>query len=133
MEHHHLRYHVWNSPQDSRIWDFKQLDVVDAHPAAVYDAFARALTFSQQCASMIGSGNDATRSVASNEDNVAHAGPGRFVSTASVARDMFEIMEKAGQSKLKYWGFNYRTVLGTTFAAMFSDKAERMVNDGKSV
>lgn len=99
----------------------------------MYDAYARALAFSQQCASMIGGGNDATRSLASNEENVAQAGPGRFVSSTSVARDMFEIMEKAGQSKLKYWGFSYGTMLGTTFAAMFPDKVERMVNDGKSI
>jgi pimeloyl-ACP methyl ester carboxylesterase len=115
------------------MWDLKGLDVVDAHPGVIYDAFARALAFSQQCASMIGGGNDATRSLASNEDNVAQAGPGRFVSSASVARDMLEIMEKAGQSKLKYWGFSYGTMLGTTFAAIFPDKVERMVNDGKSI
>ena len=32
-------------------------------------------------------------------------GIGRFMSTASVARDMLEITKKLGQEKLKYWGF----------------------------
>jgi pimeloyl-ACP methyl ester carboxylesterase len=67
------------------------------------------------------------------ERRVAEAGPGKFISTASVARDMLEIMDKAGQDKLRYWGFSYGTVLGTTFAAIFPDKVERMVNDGKSL
>ena len=32
-------------------------------------------------------------------------GIGRFMSTASVARDMLEITQKMGQEKLHYWGF----------------------------
>ena len=32
-------------------------------------------------------------------------GPGRFLSSASVATDMLKITEKLGQEKLKYWGF----------------------------
>jgi hypothetical protein len=31
-------------------------------------------------------------------------GPGRFMTTASVATDMLRIVEKLGQEKLQYWG-----------------------------
>ncbi|KAG4444338.1 hypothetical protein IFR05_000212 [Cadophora sp. M221] len=73
--------------------------------------YAHAAAFSQQCATQLG---DAAR----------------FVSTPSVARDMLHIVEKLGESKLKYWGFSYGTFLGTTFASLFPNKVGRMVNDG---
>ncbi|SJL15396.1 uncharacterized protein ARMOST_18893 [Armillaria ostoyae] len=53
-----------------------------------------------------------------------------YISTDNVARDMLRISEAAGQEKLQYWGDSYGTVLGSTFAAMFPDKVERMVLDG---
>ncbi|PBK84151.1 alpha/beta-hydrolase [Armillaria gallica] len=53
-----------------------------------------------------------------------------YISTDNVARDMLRITEAAGQEKLQYWGDSYGTVLGSTFAAMFPDKVERMVLDG---
>ncbi|KAK0218614.1 TAP-like protein-domain-containing protein [Armillaria nabsnona] len=53
-----------------------------------------------------------------------------YISTDNVARDMLRITEAAGQEKLQYYGESYGTVLGSTFAAMFPDKVERMVLDG---
>lgn len=85
----------------------------------------------------------------------------QFMTTASVARDMLEIVERhaeynahqtvqaihntgrragysstalarytPGEAKLQYWGFSYGTVLGFTFASMFSDRVGRAVLDG---
>ncbi|PBK86199.1 hypothetical protein ARMGADRAFT_1017465 [Armillaria gallica] len=53
-----------------------------------------------------------------------------YITTDNVARDMLRITEAAGQEKLQYYGDSYGTVLGSTFAAMFPDKVERMVLDG---
>lgn len=105
--------------------------MVDAHPGALSDAYARSTAFSTQCASAIGGGNGTSlRVVDPKERGMAEAVAGRYVSTASTARDMLEIMEKAKEEKLQYWGFSYGTVLGVVFASMFPDKVGRMVNDG---
>ncbi|PPQ65526.1 hypothetical protein CVT26_000483 [Gymnopilus dilepis] len=52
------------------------------------------------------------------------------VTTDNVARDMLTIVEAHGQSKLRYWGISYGTVLGATFASIFPDKVERLIIDG---
>lgn len=70
------------------------------------------------------------------------------MSTASVARDMLEIVERVdelrngkmgeeeeeegcpSEAKLNYLGLSYGTFLGNTFASMFPDRVGRMVLDG---
>ncbi|KAH7417696.1 TAP-like protein-domain-containing protein [Cadophora sp. MPI-SDFR-AT-0126] len=104
----------WNASSaktSSLLWDLQEPPVLDAHPGAIYDSYAHATAFSQQCMTQMGD-------------------TARFVSTPAVARDMLHIMERLGESKLKYWGFSYGTFLGTTFATLFPDKVGRMVNDG---
>ncbi|GAB7353111.1 hypothetical protein MBLNU459_g3652t1 [Dothideomycetes sp. NU459] len=78
----------------------------------------------------------------------------RYVSTASVARDMLGIVQahgqwrekeasrlsyakvkeslkyKPGKEKIQYWGFSYGTLLGSTFAALYPDHIERFILDG---
>ncbi|KAF2118555.1 TAP-like protein-domain-containing protein [Lophiotrema nucula] len=74
----------------------------------------------------------------------------QYMTTASVARDMLEIIERhadyvadhlaekrktsstviAKKPKLQYWGFSYGTYLGYTFASMFPDRVGRLVLDG---
>ncbi|KAK0715933.1 Alpha/Beta hydrolase protein [Lasiosphaeris hirsuta] len=63
------------------------------------------------------------------------------MSTASVARDMLEIVERVDSSRnsgrgnsthkaqLQYFGVSYGTYLGNTFATMFPDRVGRMVLD----
>lgn len=56
---------------------------------------------------------------------------GRFISTASVARDMIQIVDALGEDGLlRYYGWSYGTALGSYVAAMFPDRVERMVLDG---
>ncbi|KAH9905250.1 alpha/beta-hydrolase [Xylariomycetidae sp. FL2044] len=107
------RVACWDSPEKTRLWALQDVGVVDAHPGLVYDAFARAVAFSQAC-----------ESNANSSKLLSHIG------TPSHARDMLEIVHQTGNDRLKYWGFSYGTVLGGVFAAMYPDKIERLVSDG---
>ncbi|KAK3989955.1 TAP-like protein-domain-containing protein [Cladorrhinum sp. PSN332] len=110
------RIDCWKHAQDHAVWELQDIGAVDAHPGLVYDAYARSQLISRVCES--------------NDDLGAEEGILAHSSTAYHARDMLEILEQMSESTLKYWGFSYGTVLGGTFAAMWPDKVERMVNDG---
>ncbi|KAK6600109.1 alpha/beta hydrolase fold family protein [Botrytis cinerea] len=103
--------HCWNGPQEERIWGIQKLGLVDSHPGMIYDLYAHQSIESKNCEASLGDLS-------------------RFVGTASVARDMLEILNKLGYEKLRYWGLSYGTVIGGTFAAMYPDKVERLVSDG---
>lgn len=98
------------------LWSLHDVGTVDAHPGILYDYYARSKAISDSCALSF---------------DVGGASILQFMSTTSVARDMLEILHLTGAEKLKYWGLSYGTVLGGMFAALYPDKIERMVNDGK--
>jgi len=61
----------------------------------------------------------------------------RHVSTMDIVRDMLSILNALGDARqtsesnrLCYWGFSWGSLLGTTFAATYPDRVERIVVDG---
>ncbi|KAK6981587.1 Alpha/Beta hydrolase protein [Favolaschia claudopus] len=120
-----------------------QFDLVSFDPRGVARSLPRASFFLSQAEraqfppqiSLNASQDAFGRSIANDVVRSALAGARddgslRFLNTESTARDMLRIVEAHGQEKLQYWGFSYGTILGSTFAAMFPDKIERMVIDG---
>lgn len=56
---------------------------------------------------------------------------GDLVGMAFVARDMMQIVDALGEDGLlRYWGISGGTALGSTVAAMFPDRMERVLLDG---
>lgn len=53
----------------------------------------------------------------------------RFITTASVARDMDAIREALNEQELTYYGVSYGTGLGQTYAQMFAKRVGRMLID----
>lgn len=110
------RIECWKHAQERAVWELQDIGAVDSHPGVIYDAYARAQLVSRVC--------ETNEDLGGEEGILAHS------STAYHARDMLEILEQMGEQRLKYWGFSYGTVLGGTFAALYPDKVDRMVNDG---
>ena len=52
-----------------------------------------------------------------------------YMTTVSMARDMDQIRQAFGVSKINYYGFSYGTYLGQVYGTMFPDRVRRMVLD----
>lgn len=104
----------WGSFQKRQLWTVQETPVIDERPGLIYDAYSRAAAVSGLC------------ETAMNETDIM-----RHLSTEYSARDLLELVEQTGWSKLRYWGFSYGTILGGVFASMFPDRVERLVSDGE--
>lgn len=104
----------WGSSQRRKLWSLQETPVADEHPGLIYDAYARAAAYSGTC-----------------ESAMEDIGLMQFLGSASIARDMLEILDKTGNEKLRYWGFSYGTILGGVFAGLYPERVERLVSDGE--
>jgi pimeloyl-ACP methyl ester carboxylesterase len=52
-----------------------------------------------------------------------------FATTANTARDMDQIRQALGESKISYLGYSYGTYLGAVYAALFPDRTDRIILD----
>ncbi|UPK89475.1 hypothetical protein LCI18_000410 [Fusarium solani-melongenae] len=107
------RVECWGSAQRRNLWALQETPIVDERPGLIYDAYARASAYSGAC-----------------EIAMEETGINSHLGTASIARDMLEILNKTGHEKLRYWGFSYGTILGGVFAGLFPERVERLVSDG---
>lgn len=56
---------------------------------------------------------------------------GKYMGTASVARDMMSLVDALEKDKLlRFWGTSYGAMLGATVAAMFPDRIDKILFDG---
>ncbi|KAI6782649.1 NEDD8-like protein (RubA) [Emericellopsis cladophorae] len=56
---------------------------------------------------------------------------GRYIGTAATVRDLFQVVDELEEDgMLRYYGTSYGTLLGSTAAAMFPDRIDKMVLDG---
>lgn len=104
----------WGNSQKRQMWGLQETPMVDERPGLAYDDYARKSIYSGVC-----------------EEAMNSTGIMRHLSSASIARDMLEILEKTGHKKLRYWGSSYGTILGGVFAGMYPDRVERLVSDGR--
>ena len=56
---------------------------------------------------------------------------GKYINAPQAAADMNSILDALGHSQhLLFWGMGYGTILGQTYAHMYSDGVQRMILDG---
>lgn len=99
-----------------KIWNLQDGPVVNLSDGSVAIARTREKVIGEICAKTIGGNGKEDLNGTAEE-----WGPGRFMSTASVATDMLRIVEKLGQDKLQYWGFvSYVSLLSDLDGSLFS-------------
>lgn len=55
---------------------------------------------------------------------------GKYINTPQTAADMNSILDAVGQQPMVFWGFSYGSLLGQTYAALFPERASRIIIDG---